>query len=142
MGDHLCTITLVAKTHEVTIDDDFERDVPALFVEGVEEPIWVADPNVYWDEYDGQGGGNGARDVIADALRLLFASFQPAPPEVVATPPKERKDLIESLRPQRQEGEPNLAYDSRVRQWTALFGREIEGGRDEIVPDPYRNLDL
>ena len=45
-------------------------DVPALFIDGVDEPVWVGDTETYWDRWG--DGGTSAQEVIADAIRGLL----------------------------------------------------------------------
>lgn len=54
------------------LDDDPAAtcDVPALFVAGVAEPIWVAPANTYWDQWG--DGGTMSVEVVADHLRKVL----------------------------------------------------------------------
>lgn len=51
-------------------DPDPTEEVPALFVDGVDRPIWVAPFGTYWDEWGDSSGS--LRETIADGLRAVL----------------------------------------------------------------------
>lgn len=67
-------LILLAGTTEVPSEDPAYEgemdDVPALFLQGVDEPIWIAPSGTYWDRWG--DGSVGVLEVVADHLRKVL----------------------------------------------------------------------